>query len=177
MSTFQRRLGLLVAAIGVLVLASATYGFGSIAADRIVNVQTASDETALLSIENVADDGITVRTATSGDANQTLRLTNNFESDLDTLDVRITDVSGSVAPGDLSVDVAERLGTGETATVGLYCDGPNGVQSDGTVTVTVAISGSGDDISVETSETIAGVTVSCPTESTPTPTPTPVSTS
>jgi hypothetical protein len=166
MNDFQRRAGLVLAAVGVLILASATYGVTSLAADRTVNIGTASDDTALLSIDDVGDGAVT-NAAAEGDATTVVVLTNTFESSLDSVSVTIDSVDdANVSEGDLSVTHPTSLGTGLTGSAGLYCTTTNGVQSDGTASVTLVITGSGEGVSIETSEEVTGVTVDCPSSST-----------
>ncbi|MFC7226407.1 hypothetical protein N0B31_03250 [Salinirubellus salinus] len=166
MKDLQRRAGLVLAAVGVLLLASATYGVTSLAADRAVDIGTASDDSALLSIDDVGT-GTVANGATEDDAVTVLKLTNTFESPLDTLGVTIDSVGDTnVDRSDLSVTHPTSLGTGSTESVGLYCSGSNDVQSDGTTTVTFDIVGSGEGVSIETSEEVSGVEVDCPSSST-----------
>lgn len=173
MSQFQRRLGLLVAAIGVVVLASATYGFGAITADRVADIGTANDENALLGIEDVTSDETVVTSTQSNQPTPILELTNTFESDLDSVSVTVRTVEGDVGAENLSLVAPSSLGTGSSNAekVGLYCTDENGAA--GTVEVTFDITGTGEGLSVETSQTVADIGVDCPPAPTPTPTPSP----
>lgn len=160
MDDFKRRLGLLLAAVGVLVLASATYGVSSIAADRIADVGTTSDDAAYLAIE---EEGSVTVDETRPPGALALTLTNGFDSPLNDLTATVVAVSGGIDPGDLVVDAPESLDVGTSGEVGLFCATESGVSSSGPVSVTVDIEGSGDGVSITTSETIDGVDISCPT--------------
>ena len=170
MSQFQRRLGLVVAAVGVLILASATYGFGAITADRMVDIGTADDQNALLGIEDMTSDQTVVDGIDANDPTPILELTNTFESNLDSVSVTVESVEGGVDAENLSLVAPTSLGTGteNAETVGLYCAGENGAA--GTVDVTFDISGTGEGVSVETDQTVTGIGVECPPTSTPTTT-------
>lgn len=163
MNDFQRRVGLLLAAVGVLVLASATYGVSTIAADRIADVGTASDDTAYLSIDEASSS--TVDGTSPGTAARALTLTNEFQTALRTLEVSIVAVGGQLTPGDLALAAPESLTAGASGDVSIYCAAENGATSSGPISVTIDIEGSGDGATIATDETIDGVDVACPSTS------------
>lgn len=180
MEGMQRRVGLVLAALGVVLLATATYGFGSIVADRAVDVQTTPDSGAYLGISG-AENTPQVGPDSSTDV---LTLTNNFQSDLTQVSVTISSVTAdSVTAADLEADGPDTIDTGKQGAASLRCADDSNVQESDGVDVTLAIAASGESVSVDTTETVR-VNVDCleptptPTDtSTPTPTPTATPTS
>jgi hypothetical protein len=158
MEGMQRRVGLVLVAVGVILLATATYGFGSIVADRSVNVGVSSDNGAYLGIEETGAQEVNVSTTP---APAVLDLTNNFESDLTQVTVEVSSTDGStVLADDLEATGPSTLGTTEgTKSVSLQCADASDAEEDN-VRVTIDITASGSGVSVDTSEAVT-IDVDC----------------
>jgi hypothetical protein len=166
MTNLRRRAGLLLVALGVLVLASTTYGVTSIVADRVTDVQTAGQDEAYLSLASSSscDPGCTVDETTGGTS--VLIVANRFEQRLDSVTVEVVGTSGStVGADDLKTSPVDRLSprgeTGDSADVALRCAEANGEIEDD-LDVDVRVEASGTDVSVEATTTLTGVDVDCP---------------
>lgn len=153
---------------GVL-LAGPTFGFASVAADRGILVDTAPDDQALLGIEVTYDDEEVSNTPLP-QANvepEILELTNRFGTDIDEVDISVTDVDNEE---DNTLEIANRgallggIDEDETEPVELGCSGD--VTASGTTDVTVTISqATSSDISLSDKlVTITEVQYDCETD-------------
>ncbi|WP_276260836.1 hypothetical protein [Haloglomus litoreum] len=151
MEGLRRRAGLVLIAVGVVLLATATYGFSSIAADRTVDVGTTPDSGAYLGITESGAGEVNVSRSPSPDV---LDLTNNFEGDLSRVSVAVASTDGTaVGPADLEATGPQSIAVGATGSVSLQCASDSDAEEDA-VTVTVEITATGEGVSVETSEAV-----------------------
>lgn len=148
MSAKVRRLGLVLAAVGVLVLATATYGFGSIVADRTLSVTTENDDAAYLGYAH--EDSIIVQSSSSTSA---FSLTNQFNERLDvtvSLDASTQEYLSITGPATLETSAIESYE--------LQCDS---VESTEPIDVTVNIEAAGDSTGFTMERTLQGVDIQC----------------
>lgn len=152
MDRFQRRLGILLAALGVVVLASATVGFTSVAVDRLADVTTASDQNANLGL--VENDDPSNATVTRSSPSDVLDVTNRFGQSL-------TDVSVTGNKSYLAVTEPASIDSGATEVVTLSCaSGASATPGEVAVALDVSVASSDESVSVTTTEVVT-VDVDC----------------
>lgn len=154
--------GLIV--LGVVAMFGPTFGFSTVAGDRGVMVSTADGDSALLGTENIYDDS-EITNKGNGNQEEVVRLFNNFERDIDSVDTQVTTIDGY--DGD-TLEISNRvallddgINEGDEADIELRCSGD--VREDGTANVTVTIfEAKSDAITVQDAEiTVTDVVFDC----------------
>jgi hypothetical protein len=138
MNATTRRLGLVLAAAGVLLLATATYGFGSLVADRTLGVDTSADDEAYL--QYAAPTPVVVDGAGSDPVAFTLD--NTFDEPL-AVEVTLTGTGADA----VAVDGPDELPVDDPAAFSLRCDAATNTTTD--LTVTVEASGESTDVTMD----------------------------
>lgn len=149
MNATTRRLGLVLAAAGVLLLATATYGFGSLVADRTLGVDTSDDDEAYLQYDAAAPlvvDG-------TGSDSVAFTLNNTFD---EPLAVEVT-LAGPGADA-VAVGGPEELPVDDAAAFSLRCDS---AATNTTTDLTVTVEASGESTDVTMDRELTAVEIRC----------------
>ncbi|MDF9744928.1 bactofilin family protein [Natrinema salsiterrestre] len=144
------KLGFVFVALGAVAMAGPVFGFTTIAADRGVSAETASDANALVGIETTGE------TPDKKNDAVIVEITNNANQAYDPLetDVTIDDPNGALA---VSSGFATALSSGDTTGLEVTCDGGG----DGTATVTVNANAVGSTLEVREDSYTTAVDYSC----------------
>ena len=154
MSRLVITLGSLFIVVGAALFAGPMYGFTSLAADRGVQVSTATGEDAYVGIVPVDGD-----IESPSDEAQIATIRNNVGADITTLEADVTFSSGG---GDLEATVPDRIAAGDTAAVTVTCAGQGGQRGTETTTVDLVITkASTDDVTVTDMVVQATLTYDC----------------
>ena len=154
MSRLVITLGSLFIVVGAALFAGPMYGFTSLAADRGVQVSTATGEDAYVGIVPVDGD-----IEGPSDEAQIATIQNNVGADITTLEADVTFSSGG---GDLEATVPDRIAAGDTAAVTVTCAGQSGQPGTETTTADLVITkASTGDVTVTDMVVQATLTYDC----------------
>jgi hypothetical protein len=149
MSATTRRLGLVLVAAGVLLLATATYGFGSLVADRTLGVATSDDDEAYLQYD-AAD---TLVVDGTGSDPVAFTLNNTFDEPLAANVTLSGPESGAVA-----VAGPENLPVDDAAAFSLSC---SSTTTNTTTDLTVTVEAYGESTDVTMDRELTDVEIRC----------------